>query len=89
MSDRKLPEIEYPTVYTFRAIGRKGPGLRERVRQIVQAELGHVAEDSVTEQPSREGTYTSIRVMCILTNEEQRKAVYARLHADDQVVFVL
>lgn len=95
MTDSRLPEVpplpklEYPTLYTFRAIGRHGAGLRERVRLHVQSIVGPVSDDSISERPSRAGAYLAIHVRCILHSEEQRRAVYSRLHGDSQLVLVL
>ena len=80
---------EYPALYTFRVIGRQRPDLREHVRKLIQSVVGVIPDDALTERSSSHGKYHAIHVNCVLASEEQRREVYARLHADETVVFML
>ena len=46
-------------------------------------------DDAVTVRESAKGNYLAVHVTCMLASEEQRKAVYAKLHGDPNVVFML
>lgn len=89
MNTTELPEIEYPTLYTFRAIGRSGPGLREHVLRLVQGVLSEVSDDSITERPSREGKYLAFQIRAFLRTEDERREVYRLLHQDERIVYFL
>jgi putative lipoic acid-binding regulatory protein len=80
---------EYPALYTFRVITRQGPGVRDRVRLLVQAIAGTVPDDAVTERLSSAGNYRALHVTCLLASEEMRRDVYMRLSADPSVLMTL
>jgi len=88
-SSAEPPKIEYPVLYTFRAIGRRDDGFRERVRLSVQSVVGAVADDAVSERLANGGAWVAIHVTCLLQNEEDRIAVYVKLKADPAVVLTL
>lgn len=84
------PLIEYPTVYSFKVMGRQEHGFREYVRQLFKRLLGtEVSQDSISEQPSSRGKYVSITVSVYLLSEDQRRAVYEQLHKDRRVIYYL
>jgi putative lipoic acid-binding regulatory protein len=87
-SDKSL--IEYPTVYTFKVLGKQEHGFREYVRQLFKRLLGtEVSLDSIAERPSRLGKYLSVSVSVYLISEEQRRAIYAQLHKEKRVLYYL
>ncbi len=86
----KKPLIEYPTVYTFKVMGRQEEGFAEYVRALFKRILGQeVSPDSVREQPSSKGTYVSVSVSVYLLSEEQRRAAYEQLHKERRVLYYL
>lgn len=88
--DEKKPLIEYPTVYTFKVMGKQEHGFKEYVRQLFRRMLGHdVSNDSISEQPSSKGTYISVTVSVYLLSEEQRRAIYQTLHKEKRVLYYL
>lgn len=79
----KKPLITYPTEYAFKVMGRQEHGFREYVRQLFSRLMGHeVSLDSLSEQPSRQGTYLSVTVSVVLLSEQQRQTIYAALHKE-------
>ncbi len=89
-SEEKKPLIEYPTVYPFKVMGKGEPGFQEFVRLLFGRLLGHeVSPDSISEVPSRKGTYVSLTVSVYLLSEEQRKGIYEALHKENRIVYYL
>lgn len=86
----ELPLIEYPTDYAFKIIGKATPDFSDWARGLVAAALQQDIPDSdVSQNVSRQGTYVSVEVRVHLTSEEQRRAVYARLHGESRIVLYL
>ncbi|MCY1077416.1 HP0495 family protein [Archangium lansingense] len=85
------PLIEYPTVYTFKVMGRQEPtGFVEYVRDLFRSLMGsEISPDSIREQPSSKGTYVSVSVSVYLLSEEHRRSIYARLRQEQRVVYYL
>jgi len=84
------PVIEYPTVYTFKVMGKQENGFREYVRQLFKRLMGtEVSLDSISEQPSRLGKYLSVSVSVYLLSEEQRRAIYFQLYRERRVLYYL
>ncbi|MCP3143286.1 HP0495 family protein [Pyxidicoccus xibeiensis] len=89
--EEKKPLIEYPSVYTFKVMGKQEPpGFTEHVRELFRRLMGtEVSPDSIREQPSSKGTYVSLSVSVYLLSEEHRRAIYAGLHKDERVIYYL
>ena len=88
--DAPKPLIEYPTVYTFKVMGRQEHGFREYVRQLFKRLMGtEVSLDSIREQPSTMGKYVSVNVSVYLLSEDQRRAIYAQLQKEKRVLYYL
>lgn len=84
------PLIEYPTVYTFKVMGKQAPDFIEYVRDLFRQLLGtDLPADAIHEQPSSKGKYTSLSVAVNLESEERRRAIYARLHTEPRIVYYL
>lgn len=88
MSDR--PVIEFPCEnYPIKVIGNSSATLRRSVVRIVRTHDAWFSEETVEEQPSRKGTYTSVRLSIRATGETQLKALHADLMAHPLVKLVL
>ena len=84
------PLIEYPTVDTFKVMGRQDPSFSEYVLQLFRRLMGtEISPDSVREQPSSKGNYLSVSVSVLLLSEEQRRSIYAQLHRERRIVYYL
>lgn len=87
---RNKPLIEYPTVYTFKVMGRQEHGFREYVRQLFKRLMGtEVSPDSLSEQPSSMGKYLSVSVSVYLLSEDQRRTIYTALHKEKRILYYL
>ena len=88
--EEKKPLIEYPTVYTFKVMGRQEHGFREYVRQLFKRLMGkEVPHESISEQPSSMGKYLSVSVSVYLLSEDQRRAIYVQLSKERRVLYYL
>lgn len=83
----KAPLIEYPTFYTFKAMGLAGPDLRERIANHVAGVLGAVDAAAVTVRPSSAGKYESVSVHVYLRSEDERRRIYHAFHLDKSIVW--
>lgn len=78
--------IEYPTYYTFKAMGLAGQ-VRDRVVALVASVLGPVEEASVSVRASSGGKYESITVHVYLRSEDERRRVYTAFHGEKSIVW--
>lgn len=84
------PLIEYPTVYTFKVMGKQAPDFVDYVRDLFRLLMGtEISPDSLREQPSSKGTYVSVSVSVYLLSEEHRRSIYSRLRQEQRVVYYL
>jgi hypothetical protein len=83
------PLIDYPVDYTFKIMGLAGDDFAEYARRIVERVVGYVEAERVVVRASAQGKYHSVSVVARLDSEEQRRAVYVALHADQRVVYYL
>jgi len=81
------PLIDYPTHYTFKAMGLSGVTFVERIRGLVESILGRLGDEAVSTRPSSGGKYVSVSFHVFLEREEQRRKVYEAFHADKSVVW--
>lgn len=85
-----LPLVEYPTVYTFKVMGKQEHGFKEYVRLLFKRLMGtEVSQDSISTLSSSRGKYLSVSVSVYLLSEEQRRAIYDHLHKDRRVLYYL
>ena len=80
-----LQGLTYPRPWTYQVIGRAEAALREAVAAVVGRECCTVAPGRV----SRNGTYVSLRVDCVVQTEQERNALFAALRSHPATVFVL
>ena len=80
------PLIQFPTFYTFKAMGLAG-AVRDLVVQLVGAVVGAVDPGAVTVRPSSAGKYESISVHVYLRSEDERRRVYESFHREKAIVW--
>ena len=84
------PVIDFPVDdYPIKVIGRSSATFRHSVIAIVRRHDASFSDGSVEEQPSSQGTYTSVRLSIRATGEVQLKALHRELLALPQVKLVL
>ena len=83
------PRLEYPLDYGFTIIGFASDDFPEHARRLVARHVADVPAECVRVRSSSGGKYHSVTVSVVLESEEQRRAVYRALQADERVVYVL
>jgi putative lipoic acid-binding regulatory protein len=83
------PLITYPLDYTFKIMGLAADEFAEHARRIVERVVGSAPAEQVTVRASAGGKYHSVSVLVRLESEDQRRAVYQALWADERVVYYL
>ncbi len=81
--------FHYPLEYTFKVMGLAGDDFAEHARRLVARVVGEAPAERVVVRRSRGGKYQSVSVVALLRSEEQRRAVYQALSADDRVLTYL
>lgn len=86
---RAAPLVRYPLDYTFKVMGLAGDDFAAHALALVAGAAGIAPGEEPRVRPSAGGKYLSVSVTIRLVSEEQRRAVYAALHADARVVYYL
>ena len=87
MSDAQPALIDYPTHYTFKAMGLAGAPFVHRIRVLVERVLGPLGDEACSERPSSAGKYISVSVHVFLRSEEQRRKIYEAFHCEPSIVW--
>ena len=82
-------ELEYPLDYTFKIVGLAADDLLEHARSLVAGLVAEAPGEAQIARRSAGGKYHSVAVRVTLRSEEERRAVYQALYADDRVLFYL
>ena len=72
-------QIDYPTFYTFKAMGLSGT-VQARMLELIAAVLGPVDPGAVTVRPSSAGKYESVSAHVYLRSEDERRRIYCAFH---------
>ena len=80
--------MDFPAVYTFRAVAATLPGLPQACADAVESALGR-APELVSAKPSAKGKWTSVRVTAQVESAEEVLAAYAALKQVDGVKMTL
>jgi putative lipoic acid-binding regulatory protein len=83
------PRLEYPLDYGFTIIGLASDDFAEHARRLVARFVADVPAELVRVRASAGGKYHSVSVPVVLQSEDQRRAVYQALRADERVMYVL
>lgn len=82
-------KLDYPLDYVFKIMGLACEDFAEHARLVVERVVGSVPSERVVVRQSTKGKYQSVSVFARLESEEQRRAVYQALYADERVVYYL
>ena len=70
-------------------MGRQGAGFRERMQEVLYAELGRATTIALDERLSRDGAYLSLTFTVRVESREQLEQLYRQLRATGLVLFAL
>ncbi len=77
--------VEFPTPWTFRAVGATTPALSSQCRQAVEASTGRAVVD-LDSKPSSKGRWTAVRVKVVVQSADEVRAAYAALRGVEGVI---
>ncbi len=91
-TDSRVPVeelIEFPTRYTFKAIGHHTREFTDRVYETAREALGGERKVELRTRLSRQGAYLSVTLVTRIESAEELKAVYAVLRKVEGVITLL
>ena len=90
MTECKLPEIEFPSDYMFKAFGRAdaGESFRVAVKEAINATVS-CPDDAIRIRESSGGKYLCVTALTHLASKEQMIAIYRDLNAIEDLMFLL
>tara|TARA_R110002072_G_scaffold89737_8_gene200979 strand:- start:32766 stop:33032 length:267 start_codon:yes stop_codon:yes gene_type:complete len=87
--EENAPKIEFPCDYPIKAIGSNNIDLKKVVLDIVRIHAPDIDPSKVVLNPSRNGTFVSVRFSIFASGEGQLKAIHEDLIASDYIKMVL
>lgn len=90
MIEQEAPKIEFPCAdYPIKILGRSAPDFKELVIDIVRQFAPDLDLNTLEEQPSSKGTFTSIRLKITATGPDQLSALHQALKDSGRVQMVI
>ena len=89
MTEPEDVKIEFPCDYPIKAIGDNHIDLKSLVLETVKAFAPDISEARMTLNPSRKGTFVSVRFYIMATGEDQLDAIHKALKATGHVKMVI
>ena len=83
------PKIEFPCDYPLKAIGSNSIDLTSVVLDIVRVHAPDIDASKIVLNPSRNGTFVSVRFSIFASGPDQLKAIHESLMASDHIKMVL
>ena len=87
MSEGSL--LSFPCELPIKILGRNDTVFREAAWGIVRSHYGQIAEERVSEQPSRQNSYLSLTFIVHAQSREEVDALYRELTASEDIMLVL
>lgn len=81
--------LEFPCRFPVKAIGKAAPDFRSYVVTLVREFAPDLADDDVSDQPSRAGNYLSVTLEIEARSKDQLDSIYRALSADERVTMAL
>ena len=84
MKNKKKKEIQYPCTWKYKKIGNSKEELKEAAYELLEKEFIHTLG-----KESSGGKYHSISLELLVEAKEERVQIFATLHKDSRIKFVL
>ena len=81
--------LEFPCDHDIKVMGRRSQEFRERMDEVLVAELGPGAADRVAEKASARGAFVSLTYTVHVQSRVELDRLYRALHATGLVVYAL
>jgi len=82
------PEINYPTDWGFKIIGKDKDALEKCIKEIMKIE-GDKKHTCTIGNQSKTGKFTTYNASCIVENEEERNRIFKYFEEHDDVNMVI
>jgi len=82
------PEINYPTQWGFKIIGRNKDALEKCIKEIMQIE-GNKPHTCTIGNQSKTGKFTTYNASCTVKSEEERNRIFKYFEDHDDVDMVM
>jgi putative lipoic acid-binding regulatory protein len=89
MSDIPDDIIEFPTLFSIKALGTATGDFEELVIEIVGRHVPHLNHSWIKNRSSSGGKYMSVTVTFIATSRDQLDAIYRELGLEESIIMVL
>ncbi len=86
MNDETL--FEFPTAFPIKVMGRESPEFRQLVISLIAEHAAFDAQQDVSVQLSKNGTFASVTIEFEATSREQLDTVYQTLHDHEDILLV-
>jgi hypothetical protein len=87
--EQPKPLLVFPTDYPIKVVGRREPGLRERIDAVVLRHVPEILEEHIRERPSGQGNFISITYRIVAQSREQVIALVGDLTKTEGVLMVI
>jgi putative lipoic acid-binding regulatory protein len=87
MSDADDSLLKFPTDLPIKVFGRNDEAFRAAVRAIIEARYG--AAYTLSEQPSKQGSYVSLTITVRIESRAHADVLYRELVADERIIMAL
>ncbi len=84
-SSKDKPEINYPTKWGFKVIGKDRDKIEEAIKEI----LGDKNHNCKFSNASKNGKFSSFNAECVVDSEEERDALYKAFGEHESVDYVI
>lgn len=85
----RIPDLEYPCPYPIRVIGDNESDFPECIGEIVQKFDDSFDPKSIVVQPSKNGTFVSLRITFVAVSREQLDKLHQAIMATGRVKMVI
>jgi len=85
---QEKPQIDYPTKWGFKIIGRDKEALEKCIQEIMKIE-GDKAHVCTMGNQSKTGKFTTYNASCTVDSEEERKRIFKYFEDHDDVDMVI
>ena len=86
---RERTEMEFPSTFPVKVMGRQGSDLARIARDIVERHAGRLDESRISERPSAAGNFLALTFVIEAQSRQQLDAIYRELTACELVLMAL
>ncbi|MEM1243739.1 MAG: DUF493 domain-containing protein [Pseudomonadota bacterium] len=89
MSEKSKVEIEFPCEFPIKIMGKSNNEFELAVYSIIRKHVPDLAQNAISQRPSKNGNYMAITVTITAQNQDQLDNIYFDLTACEHVMMAL